>query len=254
VPGLRAMLRGGTRVVGTFVKLPVLESIDLVAEAGFDFGLVDLEHAQMDEADALRLIRHARARGLATLVRIAALEGGSVNRLLEAGASGMQLSTVRTAATARGLREACHYPPKGRRSVSLAHPVASYGAVPLIEYLARAAADAPLAIGQIETAATESPLAEIARELDALFIGTVDLTVDMGLPGQASAPAVAARMADIKAAADAAGVPVGVFAPNRAAATALAAGTKMLVLGSDVQLLGESLRAAAADLGALRSL
>src|SRR2546421_11595908 len=75
------------RLVGTFVKLPALDSIEIVA-AALDFAVVDLEHSQLAEGDALRLVRHAAALGVPALVRVAAVDRGLVNRLLEAGAAG----------------------------------------------------------------------------------------------------------------------------------------------------------------------
>src|SRR5919198_4818853 len=76
---------GEERLVGTFVKLPALESIEVVA-AELDFAVVDLEHSQLDEGDALRLVRHARALAFPAVVCVPELDRGLVNRLLEAGA------------------------------------------------------------------------------------------------------------------------------------------------------------------------
>src|SRR5690348_9590887 len=118
------------RIVGTFVKLPALESIDLCA-AALDFCVVDHEHSQLAETDVLRLVRHASALGFPAVVRIPEVDRGLVNRLLEAGAAGLQLSSVRRAAEVRALRDAALYAPGGRRSISLAHPRAGYGATPL---------------------------------------------------------------------------------------------------------------------------
>src|SRR3954471_6104693 len=131
---LRRLL-GERRLVGTFVKLPALESVEIAA-GELDFAVVDLEHSQLSEADALRLVNHARAVGMPAVVRIPEVDRGLVNRLLEAGAAGLQLSSVRRVAEGRGLREAAVYAPDGRRSISLAHPVAGYGATPLGEYVA----------------------------------------------------------------------------------------------------------------------
>src|SRR5919202_2784783 len=89
---LRERLREG-RLVGTFVKLPALESIELCA-AELDFAVVDLEHSQLSEADALRLVRHAYALGFPAVARIPEVDRGLVNRLLEAGAGGVHLSSV----------------------------------------------------------------------------------------------------------------------------------------------------------------
>ena len=242
-------LRADRTVLGTFVKIPALESIDLVVDAGFDFVVVDLEHAQLDERAASGLVRHAYALGFPAVVRIASLDGAVINRLLEAGAAGVQLSTVRSAATAVALRDACHYPPAGRRSVSLAHPVARYGSRRLGDYLTEEAAGGPLVIGQFETARSDSPIAEIVRPLDVAFIGTTDLSVDLGVPGLLTDPAVTARVSEVAAAALAGGVVLGAFAATMPAVTQIKAwGARYIVYGSELQLLGETLRQTAASL------
>src|ERR671937_571785 len=102
------------RVVGTFIKLAALESIEIAA-AELDFAVVDLEHSQLSEGEARRLVRHAHALGFPAVVRIPELDRGLVNRLLEAGAAGIQLSTVRRAAEVSELRAATRYAPAGTR-------------------------------------------------------------------------------------------------------------------------------------------
>lgn len=170
-------LSSGVR--GVFVKLAALEVIDLVAQSSLDFAIVDLEHSQLDEGDARRLVRHAHAVGLPALVRLPAVDPGAVNRILEAGAVGIQLSTVRRAQQLRALRRACRYAPAGTRSVSLTHPMAGYGLRPLAEYVA-AQLTAPLVVAQIETATTDDELSLILDERpDVVFLGLADLTVDL---------------------------------------------------------------------------
>src|SRR3954451_11901121 len=147
------------RIVGTFVKLPALETVDLCA-AALDFCVVDYEHSQLAEVDVLRLVRHAAALGLAAVVRIPEVDRGLVNRLLEAGAAGLQLSSVRRVAEVRALRDAALYAPGGKRSISLAHPVAHFGATPLEEYVR--GIEPPLLVAQLETVETDDPLEERA--------------------------------------------------------------------------------------------
>jgi 4-hydroxy-2-oxoheptanedioate aldolase len=203
------MLELRNRRRGVFVKLAALEVMDVVAASGLDFAVVDLEHSQLVEADALRLVRHARALGFPALVRLPELDRGTVNRLLEAGAAGIQLSTVRRARQLQEARAATRYAPHGTRSVSLAHPMAGYGATPLRDYLVEQAATPPLVVAQIETAQTDDPLEDIlAAGPDVAFIGTADLTVDLEL----DADRTRARVEEIAAAAEAAGVPLGAFA------------------------------------------
>jgi 4-hydroxy-2-oxoheptanedioate aldolase len=193
---------------GLFVKLACTEVIDLVAAAGFDFAVVDLEHSQLAEADASALVRHARAIGLPALARVPEIDRGLVNRLLEAGATGLQLSTVRRAAQVRELRAATRYAPAGTRSISLAHPQAGYGATGLADYLAAQAEDPPLVVAQIETAETDDSLDEILAERpDVVFLGMTDLSVDLGL----DAERIRARVEEVAAAAERAGIPLGAF-------------------------------------------
>jgi len=201
------MLELRNRPRGIFLKLPSTEIVDLVHASPLDFAVVDLEHSQLSEAQARALVRHGAALGLPVLVRLAELDRGLVNRLLEAGAAGIQLSTVRRAEQVAGLRSAVAYAPAGTRSVSLAHPQAGYGGTPLAEYLA--AVDKPLVVAQIETAETDDPLDELmAAGPDVAFIGTTDLSVDLGL----DASRVRARVEEIAEAAAAAGVALGAFA------------------------------------------
>lgn len=234
---LEDRLAGG-KIVGTFMKLPGLESIDLVAVSGLDFAVVDLEHSQLSEADALRMVRHAHALSFPAVVRIPSCDRGQVNRLLEAGAAGVQLSTVRSVAEVQALVDATRYSPEGRRSVSLAHPVAGYGSVPLRDAVA---VRPPLLVGQIETGHTDDPLEEIlAAGLDVAFLGLVDLEVDLGF----DADRLAARVEEIAAAVSTAGVALGAFAGS---AEQIPGRARYIVLSSDVALLRTALAAEARD-------
>ena len=227
------MLRPRNRRRGVFVKLGATEVIDIVAGSGLDFAVIDLEHSQLSEADGLRLTRHAAALGFPALVRVPELDRGAVNRLLEAGASGIQLSSVRSAAQVDALRAATRYAPEGDRSVSLAHPGAAYGGVPLGEYIESQRIAPPELVVQIESADTDDPLADVlAAGADVAFIGTTDLSVDLALDGAR----VNERVQAIAEAAAATGVELGGFALDHPDAT-------YDVRGSDLALL----RAAVAD-------
>jgi 4-hydroxy-2-oxoheptanedioate aldolase len=202
------MLGFDKRRRGLFIKLPSTEVIDLVAASGLDFAVVDLEHSQLSEADARALVRHAAALGLPALARIPEVDRGAVNRLLEAGAAGIQLSTVRRASQVAELRAACSYAPEGSRSISLSHPQAGYGAESLADYLGRQRERRPLLVAQIETAQTDDPLEQVvAAGADVVFLGLTDLSVDLGL----DADRVRARVEEVAAVAQRAGVPLGAF-------------------------------------------
>lgn len=233
---LRERLRAGA-ILGTFLKLPALETVDIAVSAGFDFAVVDGEHAQLDEGQVRGLVRHGAALGLPMVVRIPAVDAGVINRLLEAGAAGIQLSSLRAKAQRDALVSASRYAPGGTRSVSLAHPAADYGAEGIPAYLERQK-DGPLLVGQIETATTADPLPELLRGLDVGFIGTTDLSVDLGRPGQLDDPRVRARVDEIAKAAASAGVAFGAWVGSAEALGALRThAPRYVVVGSDLQLL-----------------
>ncbi|MFB9318806.1 aldolase/citrate lyase family protein [Cryptosporangium minutisporangium] len=234
--GLRAALAAGERVRGTFLKLAGEEPVDLAKAAGADFVVVDLEHSQLSEEQARRAVSRAAALGLPALVRIPAVDSGLINRLLEAGAAGVQLSTLRSAAETAALIAATRYAPDGARSISLAHPGANYSGVPLADYLAAERNDPPLLVGQIETATTDDPLPDVVRGLDVVFLGVTDLAVSVGL---GNTEAFDERVREVRAV----GTITGSWCATPDAATAAeAAGDRYVVIGSDLQFLAAALR------------
>jgi len=221
--------------------------VDIASSAGLDVMVVDGEHAQLDQSECLALVRHAAALGLPSIVRIPAVDAGYINRLLEAGAAGIQLSSLRARSERDALIAATRYPPEGTRSVSLAHPAADYGAVPLGAYLEKSRGG-PLLVGQIETATTIDPLDELLPGLDVAFIGTTDLSVDLGRPGALDDERVRARMREIAGAAERAGVALGAWFANAEALAAALAGMRLryVIVGSDLQLLRAGVASAVA--------
>lgn len=241
---LRTALRAPGTVHGVFLKLPIPDVLDVVAAAGFDFVVVDLEHSALAEGEAIGLVRHADALGLPALVRVPTIDGALINRLLENGAAGIQLSMLRRADQATALVAATRYAPTGARSMSLTHRTASFGTVGLRGYLAAESDDPPLLVGQIETAETD-PLAELIADLDVCFVGTTDLAVDLARTASGDAD-VARAVGQVAAAAAEAGVAFGGWAPSVDHVAALGLGAAAyIVIGSDLQLLAAALRAAA---------
>ncbi|MDI5944010.1 aldolase/citrate lyase family protein, partial [Micromonospora sp. DH15] len=140
------------------------------------------------------------------------------NRLREAGAVGVQLSTVRSRAEVEALRAASRYAPHGRRSISLAHPAAGYGVGGLDRYLAAEAADPPLLVAQIETATTDDPLPDLLAGVDVGFVGTTDLAVSLGLASTDDPTPLLRRTGDVAEAARGTGAALGGWAADRTAA------------------------------------
>lgn len=231
-------------VVGTFLKLPRTDVVAILALAGFDFLICDLEHSQADERDCRDVLLAARAEGIPTVVRVASVDRGLINRLLEAGAAGIQMPRIRTAADVAELRSLVSYPPAGTRSLSLAQPSARYGTKPMQDYL-RDSNEEVLTVGQFETADLIAPLDDVVEGLDVAFIGTLDLSVDAGVAGQFDSPALRQKVAAVEEAAKRTATPLGAFAPDVSAArTAISRGYRYIAVAADITMLA----AAAHDL------
>jgi 4-hydroxy-2-oxoheptanedioate aldolase len=95
-----------------------------------------------------------------------------------------------------------------------------------------------LLVGQLESRELQQPLATLIQGLDVAFVGSLDLTVDMGVPGKLDDPAVQQRLREIERAAATANVHLGIYADSPArAAQAAAAGYRMIALSSDLGAL-----------------
>lgn len=251
VPSLKERLRSGA-CFGTFVKLGRPEVVDILALAGFDFVICDTEHAQMTEIEARQVILACRAACLPVVVRVPEPEPGLVNRLLEAGAQGIQVPRLRSAEDLRRLRAMSYFPPDGERSVGNANAMAHYGAVPVPSYLAEASRSV-LVIGQFETRQIDEPCDAMFDGLDVAFIGPTDLSVDFGTPGRPDSPMVQERIHTVERAAARHGSVMGIATKDLPTTRRyLGAGYRFLAVSGDVALLVGAARDLMAELSAAR--
>ncbi|AXO37274.1 HpcH/HpaI aldolase/citrate lyase family protein [Micromonospora sp. B006] len=176
-----ALARPDAPALGTWVKLPVMESVELLALAGFDFVVVDLEHAPIDLQTAYQLIGTANHLGLAPIVRIPALDPGITQRVLDAGAEGVMVPHVDTVEQARAAVAAVRFPPLGARGVGSTSRAGAWGAMPRAEYL-RYGQEEVVLVAQIESARAASSAGAVAAVpgVDALLVGAADLSTSEG--------------------------------------------------------------------------
>ncbi|MET7400328.1 aldolase/citrate lyase family protein, partial [Dactylosporangium sp. NPDC005572] len=176
-----ALARPDGPALGTWLKLPAMESVELVALAGFDFVVVDLEHAPLDLETAYRAIGTAGHLGVAPIVRIPTLEAGIVQRVLDAGAEGVMVPHVDSVADAAAAVRAVRFPPLGARGVGATSRAGAWGALDRAEYL-RYGQEEVVLIAQIESAAAVAAAGAVAAVagVDALLVGAADLSTSEG--------------------------------------------------------------------------
>lgn len=166
--------------VGTWVKLPTVDSVELLALAGFDFVVLDMEHAPLDIGTAHQLIGAATGRGVPALVRVASHEPATISRVLDSGAAGVFVPHVDTAKQAANVLSAARFPPHGTRGYGPTVRAGGWG-VDAAGY--RASGDRVAVIPQLESLTAIEAVKEISTisGLGALFVGPADLAVATGL-------------------------------------------------------------------------
>jgi len=205
---LRAKLAEGRTVVGTMlVEIRQPSVMDLLANAGLDFVLIDSEHGPFSIGTIADLSRAGRSAGVTPIVRIPELTYSHITQPLDAGAQGIMLPRVTGPEQIAFCLECMKYMPQGRRGVVLARGHTGFRAGPLTETLAAMNRETFLVV-QIETAEAVSRLEELLAVpgVDAALVGPTDLSVALGVPGQMDHPTLVAAIERAVAACEAHGV------------------------------------------------
>lgn len=190
---LRPMLAGGKRLRGIFVGIPSPALIEMCAFAGFDFVIIDNEHGSADLQTTENMLRAARATGIVPVVRC---RQADIPRVLDMGASGVQVPMVSTVEQAQELASMVRYPlpdgKGGQRGSAFSTRAAGYGAFGGPGHTSRSNDGIGL-IAMIETpegVANAHAIASVPG-VDAVFVGPNDLAHSMGYENRWQEPAVA---------------------------------------------------------------
>ena len=188
----RQRLKEGKMALGFGVHhLRTVAAPVLAAATGHDWMFIDAEHGAFNIQEITQLCIAALPTGVTPIVRVCAGALDEATRALDNGALGIVVPHVDTAAQAKRIADAFHYPPMGHRSWG--GPPAVYG------YVAPSTAEAQAAINNeiLTVVMLESPEAianadaiAAVEGVDVLFIGTSDLTAELGISGQMGHPKV----------------------------------------------------------------
>ena len=230
-------LREGKQLVGLWSSLSSAAATELLADSGFEWILIDTEHAPNEPpmvADQLRAASLGRA---SPVIRPAWNDPVILKRLLDVGAQTLLVPYVQSPEEAARAVAATRYPPHGIRGVASVHRANRYGRVP--DYFARADGEMCV-LAQLETRAAVDALEAIAavEGIDGIFIGPSDLAASLGHLGNNSHPDVRGTIEKACRRAQAAAKPIGILAPIESDARAyLDMGFAYVAVGSDVLVL-----------------
>ncbi|PYQ00357.1 MAG: 4-hydroxy-2-oxo-heptane-1,7-dioate aldolase [Acidobacteria bacterium] len=237
VNAFKRALREGRKQIGLWASLCSAPVAEILAPAGYDWIMIDAEHAPNDLATVLEQLRALKGGTATPIVRPAWNDPVLIKRYLDLGVQSLLVPWVQNAAEAARAVAATRYPPAGVRGVALIHRASGYGRIS--DYLQRAN-DEMCVLVQVETREALGQLEAIAAVdgVDGIFIGPSDLSAAMGLLGGNRSPEMQTVFADAAARATRAGKPIGILAPvEEDARRFLDMGYRYVALGSDAGLL-----------------
>lgn len=239
------------RQIGLWAGLADAYAIEALASVGFDWLLLDAEHAPNDVRSVLSQLQSVAAYKTHPIVRPPVADPVLIKQYLDIGAQTLLLPMIDSSDQAARAVAATRYPPSGKRGVGSALARSSrWNQIP--EYLQKAERELCVLV-QAESTSALRDLRLIAQVdgVDGVFFGPADLSASMGLLGQPGHPAVKQAILEGIATVRAAGKAAGVLAVDRAlAAEYLSAGAQFVAVGVDTTLL---VRSAAALLAQFRS-
>lgn len=228
----RSRLKSET-LAGTFLNLGSASTVEIAAETGFDWLLIDLEHGSGTVADLRAQLLATRGTKAAPIVRIASADPDKVKFVMDSGAAGVMFPYVANAQEAARCVQMMKYPPMGTRGVAQIIRATNFGRN-WQEYQAQANLQS-LVIVQIETPDAANAAAEIAAVpgVDVLFVGPLDLSVNLGHPGDFTPPTFVQHLKCVVQACEQNGKAAGILSRPELIDSHLQLGFRFVALGSD---------------------
>ena len=239
---------GSQPPIGTWIMSASPLVAEAVGYAGFDFGVIDMEHSPLDLGDVVHLLQAVGNTKMLPVVRVPWNDAVTVKRVLDAGATTVLFPFVQNAAEAAAAVAATRSPPQGVRGMAGMSRATRYGTRP--DYVHAANREMGVIV-QLETPEALAALDAIAAVpgVDALFVGPADLSAAMGHPGHTMHPKVMDLMTRAARRAAELGMPIGTLGGNaQAVAQYRAAGYGFVALGADLGLLMQGAQTALAGL------
>ncbi len=187
IAALKKKIVSGQATYGSWITLGHPAIAEIMAQAGFDWLVVDLEHSAIDMGQAQNLIQIIELAGVVPFVRLTSNDPNQIKRVMDAGARGIIVPMVNTPEEARAAVAATRYPPTGRRGVGLGR-AQRYG-FGFEDYAARLDQETIVVVQIEHIKAVDNAVAILSVPgVDAFLVGPYDLSGSLGVPGQFEHP------------------------------------------------------------------
>lgn len=242
---VKLKIKEGKPIICAFMRIPDPSIAEIMALCGVELIVLDCEHYQFDPEKLVNIIRAADIYDVSCLARVTYADLGQICRLLDMGAAGILLTDVEDASQVRDIVGAVKYAPIGRRGVSTDSRGNRFGFLVDKWKHASFSNDNTIIAVVIETKSAVADLDKILAipEVDMLSVGSADLSLAYGMPGELENP----KMKDLKASIYSRIVLSGKMALDKVstveeAEKALTLGIKCFYIASDAALLRDSLK------------
>lgn len=202
-------------LLGCFLTWPVSGAVELLALAGFDFVVIDVEHGFFSIESVAASVLACDGAGIAAIVRAPSALSEQVGRYLDSGAAGTLLPRVESVAMASAAIEPLKFAPAGKRGLGGVR-ANLYATMPLADFVRKANEETLVAV-QIEREGALEDLDEIAdlAGVDVLYVGPNDLSQALGAPGDTTSERFRSSLARVASEAARAGKVAGIMVGNR---------------------------------------
>lgn len=229
----RSKLAADELLAGTFLNLGSANSTEIAGQLGYDWLLLDLEHGSGSWSDLRGQLQALQGSDSAAIVRVRSTDPDAVKFVLDSGAAGIMFPYISSVDEAVQAVAAVKYPPLGQRGVAQTIRATDYGRN-WQDYLQTANANT-MVIVQIETPAAAAAADQIAAVdgVDALFVGPMDLSVNLGCPGEFHGEDFRGLLTGVVAACRRHGRTAGILSRPELVAEHIQQGFRLVALGSD---------------------
>lgn len=240
---LKETVRAGRKALGLWVNLASAMATEIVAQAGYDFLILDNEHSAGSLGDVLYQLQALSATPTTAVLRVPWNDPVYLKRALDLGVEAVMIPMIETEEEAKRAVAACRYPPQGFRGAAFTIARgADYGAV--ADYV-QTAAERLLIMAQIESKKGVDNIDAIAavEGIDLIFVGPNDLSGSLGKLGRFDDAEVMAQIARAEAGIRRAGKPMGTVPHGkRGLAELYRDGYSIVAASSDITLLRDGAR------------
>ena len=239
-------LKAGQPQIGLWSSLSSHYSVEVIAGAGFDWLLLDMEHSPNDLESLLAQLQAAAPYATHPVVRVPWNDMVAMKRILDVGAQSLLVPYVSSAAEAQAAVAHTGYPPKGVRGVAGTTRATRFGR---IKDYARRAHEEICVLVQVETQAALDQIEAICavEGVDGVFVGPADLHASLGYTGEIANPKVKPIIDDAIRRIRKAGKAPGILTPSEEDARRwLDCGALFVAVGADVGILARGAEALAA--------